>query len=74
MAINVTLSEAKTQTEKTFPKLMISDDGRIVLFIGRHVGTVIYECNPYYGIAHYDTCWCMEDFTDYNEPITIQNA
>lgn len=74
MAINVTLGEAKRQTEKTFPKLMISDDGRIVLFRAPQVGTVIYEKEPYYGIAHYAKCWCMEDFTDYNEPITLQNA
>ena len=76
MAINVTLGEAKTQTKKPFPKLMISgdDDKRIILFTDNEVGVVVQEGNPYYGIGYYFTEWNMIGFTDYNEPITIQNA
>lgn len=72
--INVTLSEVKPQEEKPFPKLMISKSGRIVLFTSKFSGFVIREKEYCYGIWHFSKSWASEDFTDYNEPITIQNA
>lgn len=73
--INVTLGEAKTQKEKSFPKLMISDRETIVLFHKPEYGFVIKP-----GVSTNNTItdspegWKMDLFTDYNEPITIQNA
>jgi hypothetical protein len=73
--IKVTLGEVKTQKEKPFPKLMKSiSTGRIVLMHEKCCGTVIFEQYAYYGLGHYSKSWAMMDFTDYNEPITIQNA
>lgn len=77
--ITVTLGEVKPQ-EKPFPKLMISTEkskvtGRIVFFktIGR--GTVISVGSvDTVVIGEYRINFDMDYFTDYNEPITIQNA
>lgn len=74
MAINVTLGEAKTQ-EKPFPKLMVTtDDERIVFFISPQKGICLKVGsvdNSFVGEYYHK--WNMDKFTDYNEPITIQN-
>jgi hypothetical protein len=75
--VKVTLGEQPAQSEKPFPKLMISDSGSIVFFRNPSEGTIL-SLGP-------GTAWCnqvgtyldrfdMTCFTDYNEPITIQNA
>lgn len=77
MAIKVTLGATEnTQQEKPFPKLMIvksgGNVGMIVLFTCRGKGTII--ANPKtHGLFQTIDCWAMQTFTDYNEPITIQN-
>lgn len=78
MAINVTLGEAKTQEqEKDFPKFMIVSEnvdnkGMIVLFKSKGVGTVI-KGGKSWRIGEYCDAFFMKHFTDYNEPITLQN-
>lgn len=73
--INVTLGEVKTQEEKPFPKLMINlYKNVIVLMSERKCGTVVYSTTKAYEIGYYSTDWFMDNFTDYNEPITLQNA
>ena len=72
--INVTIGESKTQEKELFPKLMISGLGRIVLFTSKRSGIVMYEKEYCFGVGHFSECWANEDFTDYNEPITLQNA
>ena len=74
--INVTIGESKTQSVKSFPKLMKSNSGRIVFMISCRGGTsegfqLNDACNEK---PHFCSCFCIEDFTDFNEPITIQNA
>lgn len=76
--IKVTLGEAKPQTEKLFPKLMKSTEtGNIVLFHSPEKGVVVslgvYKGNPY-SIGEYSSSLNMMIFTDYNEPITLQNT
>ena len=77
MAINVTLGEVKTQELKKFPKLMIGLEGSIVLFFKSGKGTMLCDTNPQkprlIGIGEYYDGWDMGAFTDYNEPITLQN-
>lgn len=78
--IKVTLGAAEeTPKGKPFPKLMIcthknaANKGMVVLFSNDGAGTVI--ANPSnWQIGQRNTNWCMDHFTDYNEPITIQNA
>lgn len=78
--IKVHLSEVKTQEEKPFPKLMVVNKdgvspGTIVLFEAMHKGTVIYGThNHVQNIGKRFEMWCMDNFSDYNEPITLQNA
>jgi hypothetical protein len=75
MAIKVTLGATEnTQQEKPFPKLMKGSDQLIVFFYAHEKGTVIQDpVDPDWEVGEYDDNWVMSDFTDYNEPITIQN-
>jgi hypothetical protein len=74
--IKVTVGEQNTQSEKPFPKLMNSKGGRIVVMI--NCNDMIcegFQLNNAYGEEpHFSRCFIEEDFTDYNEPITLQNA
>lgn len=73
--INVTLGAADTQKEKPFPKLMISYKGTIILFHKPEYGFVIRpRSSTNNELTDSPDGWLMKDFTDYNEPITIQNA
>jgi len=79
--INVTLGEAKTQTEKPFPKLMTDGEGWIVLATGIGEGEdweVIrisgFGDNNYTYTKAFNLFNGPRKFSDYNEPITLQNA
>ena len=77
MSIKVTIGESKTQNEKPFPKLMKSNYGFIVLFYREKCGVLLDRGNcekGSIGIGDYNETWKMDIFTDYNEPITLQNA
>lgn len=73
--IKVTVDEQKTQSEKPFPKLMkcIDGDPLIILFENPKVGMAIRD-GIHWKVGCYSDSWAMEEFTDYNEPITLQNA
>ncbi len=68
----------KTTTEKKepkpFPKLMKSVNGNVVLFYKNGEGVLIEKVTSERLAGEYTTEWDMDNFTDYNEPITIQNA
>lgn len=78
--INVTLGAADTQKEKPFPKLMITSNvsyakNRIVFFTEPMKGVCLQVGDlKKVEVGHYSDNWNMDAFTDYNEPITIQNA
>lgn len=80
--INVTVGEQKTQSEKPFPKLMSLSDEKgitIVFFLNKNGdGNGIYSNDPTWDSKEenfYKTYkWDIGDFTDFNEPITLQNA
>lgn len=83
--INVTLGEVKTQEEKPFPKLqkMTYPSGKWIVVFSKSESNrvVVYVCkenkNCYDNIGDF---WGHAEkngvgiFTDYNEPITLQNA
>jgi hypothetical protein len=77
MAIKVTLGATEnTQQEKPFPKLMTCKDSVVYYFIRESYGLPIANWDE----KRWETFesmtaanWDMENFTDYNEPITIQN-
>mgnify|MGYP000296441131 FL=1 len=77
MAIKVTLGATEnTQQEKPFPKLMASEGEKfVVLFTKSKCGFVVLDSDDedIRPIGYYSENWVMNLFTDYNEPITIQN-
>lgn len=78
--IKVTLGASEeTPKEKPFPKLMKSPVGTIVLFYTKYTGILLVAKDDEDGrpllvrIAEPYTNLDISRFTDYNEPITIQN-
>jgi hypothetical protein len=73
--INVTLGEVKTPEEKPFPKLMIEDCSKDIFYFHRSgVGLPLQQPNRFLESLTWASAWDMDGFTDYNDPITIQNA
>ena len=76
--IKVTLGEVKTQEEKPFPKLMIGKYNCIILAIdedeGHYYGTLIYKGSSDDTLGEFSYQWKKKYFSDYNDPITLQNA
>lgn len=83
MAINVTLGEAQTQ-EKDFPKLVkftYKEGNYVILLMTGNSKGVVLSVNILSNIDCKDKVGNLWDvkgelsgkFTDYNEPITIQN-
>ena len=81
MSIKVTLGEVKTQEEKPFPKLMANGYGciRLVYECGSSVILKSAENAENAEVSWFESRinapsdWDISDFTDYNEPITLQN-
>lgn len=80
MAINVTLGGVNTQKEKQFPKLMAvksghPSEGTVVFFVSSRKGFLIKGFGNYENAnaGLYLSNWNDDAFTDFNEPITIQN-
>jgi hypothetical protein len=74
MAVNVTIGESKPQEEKPFPKLMKSNiSSSIVFFIRARHGVMLYSNDKLEKIGDYDETYYMDKFTDFNEPLTLQN-
>lgn len=73
--ITVTVGEQKTQVEKPFPKLMKNIGSGGVFYFHRYgVGLPLNEPGNFFDTETWASRWNMEHFTDFNEPITIQNA
>lgn len=75
--IKVTVGESKTQSEKPFPKLMVSSQtGNVVFFLSSGEGVVLLatENGSNFSSGEYFSMFDMKCFTDYNEPITLQNV
>ena len=74
MAVNVTIGESKPQNSKPYPKLMRSYiNGLIVFFIDKGCGFVLNSPDNSREVGYYSETYFMENFTDFNEPLTIQN-
>jgi hypothetical protein len=80
--VKVTLAEQPAPSEKPFPKTMISripGGGTVVIFAekivgGRLHGQVLHSTCKSNPVGKISDGWNTSTFTDYNEPITIQNA
>lgn len=73
--IQVTVGEQKTQSEKPFPKLMKHIDGTITFFKKPKEGTHICAQGErnHVIVGYHSASIGMNDYTDFNEPITLQN-
>ena len=71
--IKVTFGEEPKQEEKPFPKLMKSENCT-VFFTAPKEGIVLKYNVGSYVVGYYHEGWDMKCFTDYNGPVTIQNA
>lgn len=77
--IQVTLVKVKMQEEKEYPKFMIikpnyPNEGTIVFFLKKGEGLLVKGEGVHEGsIGEYLECWDWDVFTDYNQPITLQN-
>jgi hypothetical protein len=77
--IKVTVGEQKTQSEKPFPKLMISYKHKSIILAtsksGNFIkGTLLSAGSSVDEFGEYFDQWSALKFTDFNEPITLQNA
>jgi hypothetical protein len=67
------IEEATPGAVKDFPKLMKANEGFIVLFNRPEVGTVVCAHSTW-EIGYRSNCFPMEQFTDFNGSITLQNS
>jgi hypothetical protein len=73
MSVKITIGESKTR-EKPFPKLMKGKNNEIVYFYESKVGFPL-DGKGYDVINdRFHLSWNMSGFTDFNEPITLQNS
>lgn len=72
--IKVTLGEVKPQEEKPFPKLMKHNNSDLIVLFQRYKEGVVLYSGSGHEVGENSKTWNIENFTDYNEPITIQNA
>ena len=59
-----------------FPKLMVSDAGRVVLFTDYDKGMLVgstRKINAMEEIGYYSDNWCLSNFKDFKGSITLEN-
>jgi hypothetical protein len=72
MSVNVILS-LELGAVINFPKLMISNEGLVVLFLNQEYGTIIKCNNLDWKIGESNRCWEEFDFIDYQGEVTLKN-
>lgn len=59
----------------TFPKLMVSDGGRVVLFERHGVGTIVGSIvSQEFEVGSYSSSWAMDCFRDFHGEVTISSC
>ena len=61
------------KSKMPFPKLMITDEGIVVLMLESGKGTVVSTIESCYEIGHYSESWAMSSFYDFNGSVTLSN-
>ena len=62
------------RVDNSYPKLMITSDGDIVLFTSISTGTLVFNATDIWPVGDYDVRWTDEDFTDFEGTITLSNG
>lgn len=60
-------------TTKTYPKLMISTKGTVVLFLRRGYGTCVRTLMDGHQLGEYSETWSMELFEDFYGEVVLSN-
>lgn len=76
MKVDINSKEGKD--EKPFPKLMVSNEGRVVLMLGIHItgGNGVFlgrvdKRNDVYDIGHISDNWSLPYFKDFHGSVTL---
>lgn len=56
-----------------YPKIMIAEDGVIVLFLEDRVGFVVGNPREFNPIGYYSDWWIMDRFKDFTGTVTLSN-
>jgi hypothetical protein len=67
------ITNAPQDTELPYPKLMKSENGKIVLMTVRGVGMVLSDSQGYSKAGTYSDDWKMENFSDFHGTIALSN-
>ena len=65
--------QAAPASSISFPKLMISDKGNVVLFKCSEVGTVVHDEDGQNPIGYFTQSWQMERFSHYASAVVLSN-
>ena len=76
--MSVKSTKQKANSPRDFPKLMVTTEGKVVLFSAEGRGTVVFneESNGFEtsGIGYHTNSWSMRKFTDYLAEVTLFNG
>ncbi len=67
------VSNIVSKKELPFPKLMISDESRIVLFTTPRAGTILHDATGLHAAGYVSTEWSQQYFSDFTGEIVISN-
>jgi hypothetical protein len=76
MAIEVMLGEAKPQDKSSFPKFMKhyqTEYPLVVFMIREQIGVIVIASSRSSPVGTFADDFVMDEFFDYNEPITLKN-
>jgi hypothetical protein len=66
------ITDAPKDKELPYPKLMKSNNGKIVLMTVRGEGMVLFD-EGYTKAGHYSNEWIMHNFSDFHGTIALSN-
>jgi len=70
----MSITNSSEKKVNDFPKIMSCTEGQVVMFHEDGEGTVIVSTVARHPIGYYSKRWYMDNFTDYNKPVTIKNT
>jgi len=72
--MKITVHEKRQKVKKeSYPRLMISTTGTIVLFYAPWSGTCLRAGEPIESVGAYSTNWDMERFSDFEGTVELKN-
>lgn len=71
--MEIKVNETPKKNVKSFPKLMSSHKGTIVLFYTKYCGVCLQNGGTNTPIGQYSTGWAMEFFEDFEGEVTLSN-